>query len=437
MKNNMTLLALSVFAVNLVTAGNALAQFDAKELEMTEWVDVHGLESIELLEEIVNIGSGTMNHQGVRKVGQVLRNELDEIGLETEWIELPPELDRAGHLVAKLDGDRGRKMLLIGHLDTVYEADDAFQAFNREGNIASGPGVDDMKSGDVVIVYALKALKAAGVLDGMQVIVFYTGDEEKSGQPLSISRRDLIESGKWADVALGFEAGQHFDGQDWATIARRSGSGWRLEVTGKQAHSSQIFTDDVGAGAIFEAARILNAFYDQVRGEEYLSFNAGSILGGTTVEYDYEQNRGDAFGKTNVVPNTVVVQGGIRTISPEQLSRAQEGMLTIVANSHPHTSAVLTFDAGYPPMAPTDGNRRLQGQLSEINELLGRGPMPALDPARRGAADVSFVAPYTDALAGMGAIGKGGHSPDESLEIDSMPVAIKRAALLMYRLSNQ
>ncbi len=429
-------LACAVLLACLVP-GLTAAQLDENEQAMVEWIDANAEAGMDLLAETVNIGSGTMNHDGVRQVGNVLRRELDEIGLETEWIELPPEANRAGHLVGKLNGNRGKKMLLIGHLDTVFEADDTFQAFSREGNIARGPGIDDMKSGNVIIVYALKALQAANVLDGMEAIVFYTGDEESAGRPLSVSRKDLIESGKWADVAFGFEAGQYFDGRDWATVARRSASGWRLEVKGKQAHSSQIFTDDVGAGAIFEAARILNAFYESVRGEEYLTFNAGSILGGTSVEYDPQQTRGTAFGKTNVVPNTVIVDGGIRTISPEQLERAQEAMLTVVTNSHPHTEATLTFGEGYPPMAPTEGNMRLQEMLSALNEDLGRGPMPALDPARRGAADISFVAPYTDALAGMGGIGEGGHSPRESFEIDSMPVAVKRAAILMYRLSSQ
>ena len=418
-------------------AGNAYPQLDESERAIIDWVDANTVVPIELLENIVNIGSGTMNTAGVREVGSVLRAELDEVGLETEWIELPSEMNRAGHLVGKLDGARGKKMLLIGHLDTVFEVDDGFQAYAREGNIATGPGIDDMKSGDVVIVYALKALQAVGVLDGMQIIAFYTGDEEFAGRPLSISRRDLIESGKWADVALGFEAGQHFDGTDWATVARRGASGWRLEVTGRQAHSSQVFSEEVGAGAIFEVARILNAFYDRVRGEEYLTFNAGAILGGTTVEYDYELNRGTAFGKTNVVPNTVVVHGGIRTISPEQLERAQEGMLSVIVNSLPHTTATLTFDEGYPAMAPTAGNMVLQEMFSEINEALGRGPMLALDPLKRGAADISFVAPYADALAGLGGLGKGGHSPNESFEINSMSLAVKRAAILMYRLSNQ
>jgi glutamate carboxypeptidase len=75
--------------------------------------------------------------------------------------------------------------------------------------------------------------------------------------------------------------------------------------------------------------------------------------------------------------------------------------------------------------------------LSEINQLLGRGEMLAYNPSFRGAADISFVAPYTDGLAGLGAIGSGGHTPNESLELDSMPLAIKRAAILIYRLSRQ
>ena len=86
-------------------------------------------------------------------------------------------------------------------------------------------------------------------------------------------------------------------------------------------------------------------------------------------------------------------------------------------------------------MFPTEGNRALLGVLSQVNEDLGRSPMMELDPLRRGAADVSFVAPYTDALAGMGPLGEGGHTPNESIDLTSMPLAIKRAAILIYRLS--
>jgi len=423
------LAALSILAAQ----GAASAGLSAEEQRMADWIDEHAEDAISLLAETVNIGSGTMNHEGVREVGRVMRRELDTLGLETEWIEMPPEVNRAGHLFGRKDG-RGKKILLIGHLDTVFASDDAFQSFERDGDTASGPGVDDMKSGNIIIVYALKALAEIGALDDIAVVVAYTGDEEKSGSPLSISRKHLIEAGQWADISLGFESAVTYDDTDWATIARRSSSSWTLEVEGRQAHSSGIFGDEVGAGAIFEAARILDTFYQEVRGEEYLTFNAGTIVGGTDVEYDGQQNRGTTFGKTNVVPRKVVVHGGMRTISIEQLERAREKMRVVVENNLPHTSATIKFRDSYPPMSPTEGNARLQARFSEINEALGRGPMPALDPLKRGAADISFVAPYTDGLAGLGALGTGGHTPNENLDLTSIPLAIKRAAILIYRL---
>jgi len=424
----------SCVAVLLASAQLVAApELSPDEQRMADWIDAHAEDAIALLAETVNIGSGTMNHEGVREVGRVMRRELDALGLETEWIDMPPEVNRAGHLFGRKSGE-GTKILLIGHLDTVFEADDTFQAFTRDGDTGFGPGIEDMKSGNVVIVYALKALREIGALDSIPVVVAYTGDEEKSGSPKSMSRKDLVDAGKWADVALGFEGAVTRDGSDWSTIARRSSSSWILEVSGKQSHSSRIFSDDVGAGAIFEAARILNAFYDEVRGDEFLTFNAGAIQGGTNVEYDRQQNRGSTFGKTNVVPRNVIVHGGMRTISIDQLERTRDRMRAIVAKNHPHTSATISFRDGYPPMAPTEGNRRLETIFSEINEALGRGPMLTLDPLQRGAADISFVAPYTDGLAGLGAIGEGGHTPNESLDLTSVPLAIKRAAILLYRL---
>jgi glutamate carboxypeptidase len=421
-----------VLASLLLLAGARAAELNDDERRVVDWVDVHAEDAIALLGETVSISSGTMNHDGVREVGQVMRRELDSLGLTTEWIDMPPEVNRAGHLVGRKDG-KGKKILLIGHLDTVFEADDAFQSFVRDGDTASGPGIDDMKSGNVIIVYALKALQEIGALDDIAVQVVYSGDEEKPGEPMSIARRDLVAAGKWADVALGFESAVNYDGQDWATIARRSSSSWVLEVEGQQAHSSGIFSEHTGAGAIFEAARILNGFYEEVRGEEHLTFNAGTFQGGTDVEYDVQQNRGSTFGKTNVVPRKVIVHGGIRTISLEQLERTREKMRGVVAGNLPLTSATITFKDGYPPMSPTEGNARLQVEFSAINEALGRGPMPALDPSRRGAADISFVAPYTDGLAGLGALGSGGHTPNESLDLTTLPLAIKRAAILIYR----
>lgn len=433
LKNSLTS---ALFLLSSAASWGQGLQLSENEQTMVSWIDAHQNEAISLLEKTVNIGSGTMNHAGVRAVGDVMAAELDALGLDTRWIEMPAEMNRAGHLFANKKGT-GKRFLLIGHLDTVFEADDEFQAFTRKGNIATGPGIADMKDGNAVIVYALKALQHIGALDGIPIVVAYTGDEEKSGRPLSISRKDLIEAGKWADIALGFEGAITTEDSDWATIARRSSSSWMLEVTGKQAHSSSIFSTQTGAGAINETARILNGFYSDVRGDYGLTFNAGTIQAGTSVTYDPGQNRGKTFGKTNVVPNTSVVHGGIRALSPEQLARAKAKMQMIVAENLPKTSASISFSDSYPPMAPSAGNRKLADALSDVNQALGRGSMKIWDPLRRGAADISFVAPYTDALAGMGALGKGGHTPNESLELDSMALAIKRAAILIYRLSGK
>jgi glutamate carboxypeptidase len=419
----------------IVAAAPAAAELDTKEQAIVDWVDAQADDAEALIERLVNINSGTMNPVGVRAVGDILGPELAKLGFDVEWIDMPAEMNRAGHLFARRSGDRGSKVLLIGHLDTVFERDDPFQTFAREGDWASGPGTEDMKGGNVVILYALASLAAVGALEGTQIVAAFSGDEESPGNPHSVSRGDLIEAGQWADVALEFESSIRDDEAEWATIARRSSSEWRLEVRGQQAHSSQVFGEEYGAGAIYEAARILSAFYTRLRGEQYLTFNAGTIVGGTDVEYDSEATRGDAFGKTNVIPSRAVVHGDIRTVSNEQLARTRAAMQAIVAESLPHTEASITFEDGYPAMPPTDGNRRLQQMLSDINIALGREAMPALDPSRRGAADIAFVAPYADGLAGLGPYGEGGHSRDERVELASLPLVIKRAAILLYRLT--
>lgn len=405
------------------------------EADIVSWIDNNNDDAISLIEESVNINSGTLNIAGVKSVSEHLRPHFDALGFETEWVELPADMERAGHLMARREGTQGRKVLLIGHLDTVFEKDEDFQKFVRNGNMASGPGVADMKSGNVIILQALRALQSVGALDDVQVVVALTGDEESPGMPIATTRGPLIEASRWADVALEFETGVRDEDGEWATISRRGYMGWCLEVTGTQAHSSLIFNDENGAGAIFETSRILNGFYDTVRGEPFLTFNAGTIVGGTEINGSCATASSDVFGKPNVIPNSVIVRGEIRTLTEDQAAGAQAAMLDIVSKSLPRTKAKLTFDEGYPAMAPTDGNKALQVMLSEINVELGRNPMPALDPLRRGASDVSFAAPYTDALAGLGGYGEGLHSPNEKLDLESIPIATKRAALLIYRLT--
>jgi glutamate carboxypeptidase len=420
----------------LLFVGHAPAILAAQDLSQVEqqivqYVDAHNEDAIALLERIVNINSGTMNPEGVQAVGRVLRAEFDALGFATRWISLP-ETDRGGHLFAEIKGRQGQTILMIGHLDTVFEKDSPFQSWDRDGDIARGPGVEDMKGGDVVMLYAMRALQAAGVLEDMNIIVAYTGDEEDPGDPVDISRRDMIEAAKRADVVLGFEGG--VGSMHSATIARRGYADWYLDVAGERGHSSLIFTSQYGAGAINEAARILNSFYDELSGEEYLTLGPGVIMGGTATSYDTAQARGTAFGKTNVIPQTVTVAGDLRTLTFEQRDRTKVKMQDIVARHLPMTSAEISFRDSYPPMAPTAGNQRLFEALDQVSRDMGYGPIEMVDPGRRGAADISFAALYADALAGLGPFGAGGHTPDEEVDLRSISVATKRAAVLIYRL---
>lgn len=420
----------------LFTSSRSTAQLTNVEKKIATQVEVRYQEALRLLEEVVNINSGSMNFEGVQKVGLIFRAKFDALGFQTRWADGKP-FGRAGHLIAEHKG-KGKTLLLIGHLDTVFELISPFQEFKLlNDSTIQGPGVGDMKGGDVVIIQSLQALKDTGLLKDMSIIVVMTGDEELSGSPLDLARHDLIDAAKAADIAIGFEDGA--GDPKTAVVARRSSSNWQLNVTGIPAHSSQIFTEQVGAGAIYEATRIVNGFYEALAGEPYLTFNPGMILGGTSVEHDKQMGGGSAYGKSNIVAKQAVVSGDIRAISPEQLLRTHETMKTIVAKHRPLTTAEIIFgDGGYPPLAPTEGNYKLLSYFDQVSRDLGAGPVIAVDPSKAGAADISFTAAYVDmALDGLGLRSTGGHTVDEKADPRSILLQAKRAAILFYRLTQE
>jgi glutamate carboxypeptidase len=374
---------------------------------------------------------------GVRAVADVLIPEFRALGFDTRYVELPDSLARGGHLIAERRGSRGSRLLLIGHLDTVFEEDSPFQRFERlDSATARGPGVNDMKGGNIVILQALKALHREGALDNTTITVVLTGDEERPGRPVSVARELLIDAGRRSDIALGFEGGSRGIGHDYGVVGRRSASSWELRVTGTRAHSSGVFAEGVGAGAIYEAARILNSFYEQLRDEEGLTFNPGLIVGGSEADVP-EESIGNASGKTNVVAPIAIVQGDIRTLTDAQLVRVRERMREIVGNSLPGTDAAITFSDGYPAMESTPGNAAVLARFDEVSRALGFNRIEPFDPALRGAADISFVAPYVDGLDGLGVVGTGSHTVEERIDLRSMPIAAKRAAVLIHRLTRE
>ncbi len=373
--------------------------------------------AIALLKKVVDIPSATENTGGVKRVGEVFADELRSLGFETRWV---------GHLVAERRGSKGKRLLLIGHLDTVLQG----EPFRRDGDRAYGSGASDMKGGDVVMIEALRALHREGALDGRQVIVVMTGDEEEPKRPHSESRAALIDAAKRSDAALAFEGYE----PGMAVIGRRGIGSFHLEVAGSQGHSSGIFSETRGDGAIFEMARILTAFHDELR-EPNLTYNPSVVVGGTDVTYDGATASGTAAGKQNVVPKKAIVEGDTRFLTRDQLEKSRAKMRAIVEKGLPKTSATITFKDGMPSMAPTDGNRSLLCLLDGVSRDLGTGPIMEHDPNKRGAGDISFVAGIVDCLDGLGALGEHEHALGEYVELGELPKGAERAAILIYRLT--
>jgi glutamate carboxypeptidase len=423
----------------------AITTLSKEEQKVMDYIDANMPRAIALLKESVDINSGTLNIEGVKKVGAIFAREFEKANFKTKWVPMPDSLRRAGHLVAsigfnadqnataKTKTKKGKKLFLIGHLDTVFEPDMPANPFTMiNDSIATGQGVTDMKGGDVVMIIALQALQAQGLLKDANIIAYLTGDEEHAGYPREVSRGDFIETAKQTEIALAFEGA---NGLNSVATARRGASGWLLNVKAKTGHSSGVFTPYAGYGAIYEAARIVNEFRVQLSTEKYLTFNPGVFIGGSEMNYDETKATGKAIGKTNIISPSVTVTGDLRFLTEEQKINARKKMQAIVDNSLAGTKATIEFQDGIPSMAPTEGNNKVLEVISGVTQSMGVGPTTAGDPGSRGAGDISYIAAFVDCIDGLGSSGRGAHAPGETINLKELPYLIKRAALTIYRLS--
>ncbi|MEO5650150.1 MAG: M20/M25/M40 family metallo-hydrolase [Ginsengibacter sp.] len=405
-----------------------------QEQKLVSYINKEIPNNLALLKELVDINSGTLNLAGVKKVGHILQKKFTKIGFTTEWINLPDSLKRAGHLVAYKKGKKGKKILLIGHLDTVFELDTPANPYSQvNDSTVTGQGVNDMKGGDVILLAALNALEHFGLLKDATITAYFTGDEEKGGNPRSVARADFITRATAHDIALGFEGAK---GLNTVVTGRRGVSSWKLNVLGKQAHSAGIFGQSAGYGSVFETARILDSLRTVLSAEKYLSFNPGLIAGGTEIR---EIPGGmETVGKDNIIASSTLVEGDLRFLTEAQKNTARATMKRITGtNNLPGTSAEISFSDGIPSMEPTAGNNKLVEIISKIGRDMGIGEIKGDDPGSRGAGDISYIAKYLDCMDGLGASGKGAHAPGETMNLNEFPVLISRAAILIYRLTRE
>lgn len=411
----------------------ASAQLSMTESSIVKFAKDHRVQQIQLLEQLVNINSGTANTEGVKKVGNLLKPQFEALGFHVEWHDLPDSMRHAGSLVATIGGNSGKRILLVAHLDTVFSSDSAFQRFvlSADEKHASGPGVIDDKGGLVTILFALKALHHVGELKNANITVVLVGDEELAAKPTDISRKVLIDAAKNSDLALGFEFGLS---PNELIVGRRGLSEWVLTSTGTSQHSSTIFQPTVGFGAVFELSRVLNEIRSELSQIPGLTINPGLLLGGQKVLENSEEGTGIANGKKTIISAQALAHGDMRFLTDEQRDSAEQAMVRVANHSLLGTTSTLEFRHFMPVMTATEANLRLLAEYSAVSQKLGGPILQAIPPETRGGADISYIARYIPAsLDGLGPWGAGAHSEKETLNVDSLLVATKRAALFLWQ----
>ncbi len=421
-----------IAALAVISTSVCFAELSPVETQLAEQVKLEKNNQLHFLEKLTNIQSGTLNTKGVRQVGNLVRNELNRLGFKTKWVNEPANMHRAPTLVAVHQGKHGKRLLLIGHFDTVFLSSQPFNRYTQKTESAKGQGVLDDKGGVVVMLYALKALHKTGELKDASVTIVLTGDEEDSGKPGAISRKPLLNAAKQSDVTLDFEPASSLNS---ATIGRRGITEWTITTHGSAAHSAAIFHEHIGVGAIFGLAHQLDEIREKLQSTINLSFNPGLLLGGSSIQYDVNASAGKVSGKDNIVAKIAMAKGDLRYIDEAQKKFAEEKMREIIASPLPGVKSQIDFVDGIPPMAPTENNMNLLNEYSQVSIDLGQGKVIPIDASKRGAADISYVAAIVpENLSGLGPVGDDAHTVTEIVELDSFVIQSQRAAVLMSRL---
>lgn len=411
----------------LLAQAQVESPISSAEQELNNWLQSREDEMIDVLEQLTNINSGSLNKAGVDEIARFFSAELRELGfsistLPGDVIEMPScpgsnySIDVADHVLATRSGSSSR-LLLMGHMDTVFPPDSPFHEFRREGDTMYGPGVADMKGGLVVMLYALKALHEAGELDDLSISILLNSDEEVGS--LS-SRKYLEEQARQHDWGLVYES----SGRGNLTRQRKGLGQARFVVTGQAAHAGA--AHERGRSAIKELAYKIVEIENMTDYESGVTVNVGIVNGGEA--------------RNTIAP---CAEGliDLRYPEPQQGLDAAAQFEEIFSRvySYPVDSGEISTESWVnlhrPPKIPTAESDYLMEKARAIGRLLGQD-LGVTDSG--GGTDGSLTQavglPTQDSL---GVAGTGAHSNREEARVSSLVESAQLNAILIRRLAEE
>jgi glutamate carboxypeptidase len=377
--------------------------------EILDWLAEQKGAMLGLLEEVVNVDSGSYDKVGVDAVGECFRRFFEREGIRTA---VHPRETFGDAITAEVAGSGGgnKPILLLGHRDTVFpKGEVARRPFHIENGRAYGPGVADMKAGLVMNAFVLAAYHRFGGAPA-PLVQLITSDEE-IGSPAC--RGIIEETARGARAVFNAEPGRPSGN---VVTGRKGGVFMECEIIGKAAHSGGNFQE--GVSAINEAAFKILQLKDITDLEHGVTLNVGLVSGGQSV------NTVAPYAKLGI---------DLRYVEPPQRAAALVRIEEIVANANvPGTSATLTIKGEFLPLVQDAASRELfegyQAAASEVG-LTVEGEFAG------GCADSGFTSAVgCPTLCSTGPVGGRAHSPEEYLEVESIVPRAQGLALAIARL---
>ncbi|MCB6202707.1 M20 family metallopeptidase [Extibacter muris] len=376
---------------------------------ITQYIDSQRDAMLSLLEKMANTDSGSYTTDGVLKVAGFISDVLLPLGFDVQML---PSSKYAPHLLARRKGSGSKKLMFLGHMDTVFDEGTAKRRpFCIEGGKAYGPGVCDMQAGIVCLLYALLALEEAGYTGYGELKILFNSDEERGSET---SEQYIIEECGKSDMVLVMEPGMP---GDYVVIERQGGGIFNLDIQGKPAHAGACPLD--GIHAIDEAAHKILALHGLTDLSLGKSVSVGVIEGGT---------------RSNIIPEHVFMEIDLRARFHHDGIALMKKMQEIADTSYvPGTKSTLTKVMYRPPIEKTPGNLKLYQTLVTAAQKLG---IPVNETYCGGGSDGNYTsAQGIPTIDSLGPIGSLEHTDDEYMLVDTLFSRCKLTALFIVELT--